>query len=303
MPVQKFDVLCVDEVQDLNRCQQELIKRAGKRLILVGDSNQAIYGFTGADSQSMSRMTRELGMTPRGVQVLPLTVTRRCGRAIVKEAQRYVPEFEAHESNGVGMVARVALKYPVGVLTGYRECVNDGDMVLCRTNAPLVSECFKFIKMGRKANIQGRDIGKGLTALVNKSGTTTVRALLEWLPIWADSETEKENAKKNPSEQKIQTIEDKYQCLVCFCDAMLVTDNVGKLHAKILTVFTEDKNAPGIRLSSIHRAKGLEAHRVFFLKPEQKFQRPGQRRWMEQQESNLDYVAITRAIECLTYVT
>jgi hypothetical protein len=106
LPVRKYDVLLVDEAQDLNRCQQALAKTAGRRLILCGDPRQAIYGFAGADAESMPRMRQELGVTPRGCVRLPLTVTRRCGRAIVEEARKIVPDFEAHEGNPEGRVLR-----------------------------------------------------------------------------------------------------------------------------------------------------------------------------------------------------
>jgi DNA helicase-2/ATP-dependent DNA helicase PcrA len=102
LPVNQYDLLLVDEAQDLNRCQQALAKRAGKRLVLCGDPKQAIYGFAGADAESMPRLYKELGAEKRGCVQLPLTVTRRCGKAIVAEARQYVPEFEAHESNSAG---------------------------------------------------------------------------------------------------------------------------------------------------------------------------------------------------------
>jgi DNA helicase II / ATP-dependent DNA helicase PcrA len=103
--VPKADLLLVDEAQDLNRCQQALAKKAGKRLILVGDPKQAIYGFAGADAESMPRMFEELSQTESGCVMLPLTVTRRCGKAIVEEAKKLVPNFEAHESNGEGKIS------------------------------------------------------------------------------------------------------------------------------------------------------------------------------------------------------
>jgi len=104
LPVPKYDLLLVDESQDLSRVQQALARKAGRRLILCGDPKQAIYGFAGADAESMMRLERELKETDRGCKVLPLTVTRRCGKAIVEEARRYVPDFEAHETCGDGKV-------------------------------------------------------------------------------------------------------------------------------------------------------------------------------------------------------
>ena len=59
-PKFKYDVLFVDEAQDLNRSQQQLACKVAKRIILVGDDRQSIYGFRGADTSSLPNM-REIG--------------------------------------------------------------------------------------------------------------------------------------------------------------------------------------------------------------------------------------------------
>lgn len=294
MPIYKYDLLLVDEAQDLNRCQQELARRAGERLILCGDPNQAIYGFAGADSKSMSRMEELLGETPRGVVKLPLTVTRRCGKAIVAEARSIVPTFEAHESNGEGKITRRELKT-------YGESVNDGDMILCRTNAPLVSQCFKFIRAGRKANIAGRDIGQGLISTVKNLAAPDIDALETALDSWLEKETEKENKKSRPSESKLIALQDRHDCLLCFVEASSSVEDVIRRIEEMST----DKKTVGIRLSSIHKSKGLESDRVFLLEPKgATVPHPMARsEWQVGQEWNLRYVAITRAIQELIYVT
>src|SRR5690606_8710435 len=48
-----YNVVIVDECQDMNAAQIEMALRAckkGGRIIVVGDEKQAIYGFRGADS-------------------------------------------------------------------------------------------------------------------------------------------------------------------------------------------------------------------------------------------------------------
>ena len=56
-------------------------------------------------------------------------------------------------------------------------------------------------------------------------------------------------------------------------------------------------------LSTVHKAKGLEADNVFIICPEiLPMISPGQLDWERQQENNLRYVAITRPKKCLTYV-
>ncbi len=344
LPVSKFGVLFGDEVQDWNRCQQELAKRAGHRLILVGDDKQSIYGFAGADSDSIPRLRRELGeevtgengrpfgsaeavVASRGCTVVPLTVTRRCGKAIVAEAKRYVPDFEAHEDNPPGKVDYAV--YPtdkdgkVRPEPHYTAQVKDGDFIICRTNAPLVRECFRFIKKGRRANIQGRDVAAGLISTVKKQWgkdwervgqSATIPDLIHRLTDWHEAEVAKEQAKRNPSENKIQGLDDRLECLLCFCSdgfaqsvetgvragAMTAADVV----ARIEGVFTDDKSIIGIRLSSIHRVKGLESKRVFVLKPPGKGMPTHKMKGRElEQEDNLAYVACTRAIEELIYVS
>ena len=61
-PFPKYDVLFVDEAQDFNESQREMISKCvnGGRCIIVGDKNQAIYGFRGADSNSINRFRQRL---------------------------------------------------------------------------------------------------------------------------------------------------------------------------------------------------------------------------------------------------
>lgn len=311
LPVFQNDLLMVDEAQDLNRCQQALVRKAGRRIVMVGDPKQAIYGFAGADVDSIPRMLAELGETPNGVAEFPLNVTRRCGRAIVKEAQRLVPDFYAHESNGEGKVTRALYDdgrgtskdpVPAGSPVSYHRQVQDNDMVLCRVNAPLVSQCFRFIRMGRTANIQGRDIGKGISDLIDKLVPATVQELVSKVDAWKFTEMGKENARRNPSESRLIAIGDKADCIISFTEG---ANTVHDVKARISEIFTDDRSKRGIKLSSIHKAKGLEADRVFFLRP------PGaecphplaKSDWEIRQELNLEYVAITRAKEELVYVT
>jgi superfamily I DNA/RNA helicase len=303
LPMWTYDLLLVDEAQDLNRCLQTLAFKAigdRGRLILCGDDRQAIYGFAGADCESLQRMEATLRATTRGVKVLPLTVTRRCGKAIVAEAQKYVPDFEAHESNGEGSVRSMGWK-SVWSKQAATE-VEDGDMILCRVNAPLVSECFKFLAQGRKANIQGRKVGEGLIAMLKRSKATQVESFVGWLDEWHRRETQKENKRRYPSEARLIALDDRRDCLMVFCENEETTEAVID---KVNSVFTDDKDSPGIMLSSVHKAKGLEADRVFILQPEGAgMPHPMARtKWQRDQEFNLLYVAITRAKKELVYVS
>jgi len=310
LPVEKFDLVLVDEAQDLNKARQELVFKAGRRIVVCGDPKQAIYGFAGADTASMDNMEARLAETDRGVIRLFLTMTYRCGQTIVEEANKIVPNFFAHENNPYGMI--VDGLYPTDpdgnvrpFEKTYLPCVRNGDMILCRVNAPLVSQCFKLLKMGIKAQILGRNIGQGLVSLIKKLDDSSIGDMLNSLMEWREAEMKKEGKKKYPNEDKLIGIEDKTDCISMFIEE--VDEKKGNIQAQVIakidSIFSDNINV-GVRLSSIHKAKGLESERVFFLMPKgANCPHPMARTaWSIEQEYNLKYVAITRAISELWYV-
>lgn len=82
------DFVFVDELQDVNNIQIEILKRLLKPssvFVGVGDPNQAIYGFRGANAAAMQRVREEFSCT-----VMPLSTTFRCSKAVVREALKYL---------------------------------------------------------------------------------------------------------------------------------------------------------------------------------------------------------------------
>ena len=80
-----YDLLIVDEYQDLNACDLEVLKLAAERGCIVigtGDDDQSIYGFRWAAPEGIRRF---LGDYP-GAADYPLSVTQRCGSEIVRWA-------------------------------------------------------------------------------------------------------------------------------------------------------------------------------------------------------------------------
>ena len=285
------DLLLVDEAQDLNRCQQALAMQCGRRLVLCGDPRQAIYGFAGADTDSIPRMVSFLEETNNGVVQLPLTVTRRCGKVIVEAAKQIVPDFGVHEDNPQGRILQMAFDKVL-------ETIGNGDMVLCRVNAPLVGMAFKLIKMGIKANIKGRDIGEGLLSLIKRSKAVSVDGLLDWVDDFFQTESQRIAKRKNAEESALIALEDKKACILAFCEGAV---NLGDVRDAIKAMFQDNSNT-GVLLSSVHRAKGLEANRVFILEGHLMPHPMAKSAWQAEQEANIKYVAMTRAIEDLVWV-
>src|ERR1035437_1720428 len=99
-----FDVILVDELQDMNPMQHRFIEKMmddTTRLIVTGDPNQSIYGFRGATQDSMAKATEQYDC-----KEFPLTVSFRCPKSVIKIAQQDVPDIQHHEDAKEGSVLR-----------------------------------------------------------------------------------------------------------------------------------------------------------------------------------------------------
>lgn len=290
LPLEHFDVGFVDESQDLNAVQQRMCFMAFDRMAVVGDRHQAIFRFRGADGRSMDTMTQLLIATGKDVKVLPLTVTQRCPLAVVREAQAIVPAFEARPDAIEGLVVH-----------GSRAQYQLGDMVICRTNAPLIKEAYSCIAHNTPVKVQGRDFGRDLTKFILRlcARHDTVLTLSERQTEWRQRETERllaDKTKAISNEAKIQLLVDKCECIDALCEGMQtvqqVLDRIDLIFADVIAGTDKSKF---VLLSSVHRAKGLEADIVHIIAPEL-MPHPMSTSLEElEQELNLKYVAITRA--------
>lgn len=285
--VDQFDLLFCDESQDFNRAQQNLAKKAtiGGRLCPIGDRFQSLYGFSGADCDAIPRLIGELSSTPLGCQSLPMTTTWRCPQSHVALARRLVPTLEAAPSASAGIVAILSAHSIEGHAA-------PGDMVICRKNAPLVDMAYKIILSGRKAYMRGRDIGKGFLNLILMLKPNSISELLTKLAGYQSREEKRLLARDAPA-SAFQSLEDRCSCLGQL--ASLCSD-VGELKRFIESLFSDDDSKDSVILSSVHRAKGLEADRVFVLDPDSMpLILPDSLPWERQQEKNIAYVAATRS--------
>lgn len=272
--VPQYDYVFVDETQDLNKAQIELAVRAcrpGGRIVAVGDDRQAIYGFRGADERAMPALIERLS-----AKVLPLSVTYRCGKAIVDVAKAIVSDYEAAPSAPDGLVLNV------GDERMKREA-KPGDFVISRANAPLIGLCLDFLKRGVRANIAGRDVGASLLALVDKSDADTIPALMKYVDEWATAECARLAAKTPPRDS--QSVEDRAECIAALAEG---AKSVREVRDRIESLFSDKDDAARVMLTTTHKAKGLERERCWILT---ETYRPTR----STEEANLWYVAVTRA--------
>lgn len=278
----RFDLVCVDEAQDMNLPQLEMAIRScnvNGRICIVGDDRQAIYGFRGAASDGMELMRQRLGANTLG-----LTTTYRCPKAVVRIAAEIVVDYRAAQEAPEGIVLNLRYDEIAPVV---------GDAILSRLNAPLMSLCLQLLRKGTPARIEGRDIGRQLVGMVRKLRAKSVPDFLRKLNAWGDKQCKRLNCGKN-AEAKVAMIQDQVATLTAVSeDASSVFD----IEARINSLFQDSDKAtrPAVVLSSVHKAKGLEWNKVFILSATFKKNRG-------QEEANIFYVAVTRAKQCLTFV-
>lgn len=294
-----FDFIFIDECQDMNKAERELVLKCfkmGTRMMSVGDSSQMLYEFSGADPESFNTL-KSLPNT----KCLPLSISYRCGKNIVDFAKKIVPTIEANENAIDGQIIRnVSL-----------DAVKDGDMILCRNNAPLVQIYNEFLKLGKKSFIRGKDIGNNLKSIVNSTKQDVLNAdckedgvfvrlyddlfvsrnkLMEKFDIDADT------ALNSP---QIQNKLDMINALEILAEGINKSEEIIE---KIDEIFPKRDKKDGISLSTIHKAKGLEANNVFIACESLMPSKSAKKDWEIRQEYNLMYVAYTRAKNTLGFI-
>lgn len=288
------DLVFVDEAQDLSRARQALIRkfiRPGGRICIVGDDKQAIYGFSGADAQALDSLTQSMG-----ARTLPLSVTWRCPKSVVKLAQTIVPDITAAETAIEGEVLHVK-ELPTDLTPG-----KDADVVLCRNTAPLIEIAYRLIRAGVPCKVEGRKIGEGLIALVRRWRVTTTAQLTDRLEVYRDREMQKAQAKGN--EAKAVEVDDRVNTVLQIIAAV---NAQGRTRTDDVVQFIDNLFADGadrvVTLATYHRSKGREWNRVILWEHAARCPSKGARQaWQRTQEANLAYVAITRSRKTLVFV-
>src|SRR6266566_811440 len=87
----RWDYLLVDEFQDLNPAQYEILKRLAaphRNFFTVGDDEQSIFSWTGADPRVLGRFREDFGIA----QPVVLDRNCRCSHQIFETARRVLAE-------------------------------------------------------------------------------------------------------------------------------------------------------------------------------------------------------------------
>jgi hypothetical protein len=258
----------------------------GLRLYWANDFcvHNSIFAFRGALSNSYTQLMSHFSMSR-----MPLTVSFRCPKAVVSEAKKYVPEIESAPNAPEGEVIHH------GSLSVY----DVPKFVLCRNNAPLINLALKLLVAGRSAEVAGREIGQGLISLTKRITKKNLKRdeFVSRLTQWSEREKERRPQARG-------AIADKVSALRALAEAH---KDLAEIQQHLLKLYPnpKDKNyrPAEVKLSTIHKAKGLEFPEVLFLDPHLLPSKYAEQEWEKVQEKNLFYVGITRAQNVLHYAT
>lgn len=322
----RFAFVCIDEAQDLSRLNLEFIMRlidTGARALFVGDPHQAIYAFAGADACSLERLTDRTGATR-----LPLSVSFRCPTRHVALARRFSPTMQA-------AAAAVAGKVTVLAEANLTRTVRPGDLVLTRTNAPLVALSLALAERRVPTRVLGDELAGETIELAMRlfptglivEGHTVVsvsaadearlleRRLLtaEELPRELDRSTDRHQALRlaltllernwQPPAQRdgAGTRLEHWHRRWLPRAARPTVDDLAAVLTGLLGGASTGHHQPPVILSTMHKAKGREADRVFIHRPEQLGFSIGDSE-ADLSEGNVLFVALTRATHELVLV-
>ena len=281
----KYDYIFIDEAQDSSIVQQALIKKCfkrGSRFIAVGDDFQCINAFAGADQDAFIKLQNE-----PNTRILNLPITYRCPKSIVDYVKLAVGvEIEPYEHSIDGEIKHDVNPYEP----------KNNDMVLCRNTAHLVKLYMKYNRVNKKSYLKGRNICDNFKTLILQTGKDYLSLEMRRdgvFPRLYERLFEKINKEILLSGMEYEDVVntrpimdfiDTIKALEVLSEGIIWKDDLIK---KIDTIFTDSDDSSGICLSTIHKAKGLEADNVFILCPSLMPSKYAKQKWELIAEDNL----------------
>lgn len=281
-PVLDYDYVLFDEAQDANATLSHVLLSQhahGTQLVVVGDQNQAIYGFTG----SLDAMKKFEEAVPEAV-VLPLNESWRFGKPIA-DAANQVLFAKGVPDRIVGLGTKT-----VPLIENYTQVdfIEEGiDAVLCRSNtgcleaALWVLEKYPNVRLGLSVKLREMKEFYEAAVAFQQTGKTKY-------PVMKDFKTYLEFTIAVAEEPEM-TLE--FGLLMRTAAKAGGIERALALIARVesLTVNPEDAD---ITITTIHQSKGAEWNNVLLYDD-----------WTgginNNEEKNLLYVATTRAKERL----
>ena len=296
----RYNWILIDEAQDVTIAEQKLVEKCykrGCRIVTTGDESQMINIWCGSDEEAINNFAKM-----PNTKKFSLPISYRCPKKVVELARKYSDNIIAKDDAIEGEV-----RYNVS-----KNSPKNGDMVLCRITAPLIDLHMHYLRINKKSYIRGwENIRDTYLSLIKATNSKTIDKqmltsnglipeLYKMLFKAIDSVKttfglDDEDSLMHPS---VMSIYDAINGIKVLAEGVTEVDD---LIDKVNTIF-QGGSENGIQLSTVHKAKGLEADNVFILLPSLMPIKYAKKEWELKTEKNLIYVAVTRAKKTLNYI-
>ena len=305
-----FNVLA-DEVQDFSNLQQAFLpflKRKGGRFVLIGDSRQAICAYMGGDANAYRNLTNFFAP----ITSFDLPICYRCPTSHLANVNKtfgipILPRPDAPKGEIIKIAKEDIYKYAKG-----------GDKVVSRYNRWLAPVILDLATHGIPVCLPDKELVENLKKTVSKrakkysdtkklqdcfekdiekyqnrvskilNSKITTDAYKEEMSLQEKAETVADSNSKMDNVNFVLDILKNYQQK----NGITSTANFQSYLDKLLNT---SPNPSCVTLSSVHKAKGLEAENVFVLNEGKVCFDPRNSSELQQQEKNLSYISLTRA--------
>ena len=334
----KYDIVLVDEVQDFNKAQKVLLQKLvenGARVVAVGDVNQSMYRFRGADDNAFQDITNMLvgaSSNPENT-VKTLTKNFRSKPGIIEFSNKnsVVDNLRAgkeYDPDDPAYISDREVKYDDTISRLGEEMQSLGELkkqtaFIARTNEPLAKAAMDLLKHKIPFVIYGKDIAGETIGLINRvlnwqkyksvNDESDLMSFIDELNDFVEDKKEKWGGSARKAGQ-LKDLLEAQKALVSassVAEDQLKSPNVDEfkkwLYQRLGGVpenMSKRQKAEHkkrleeenpVILTTAHRSKGLEFDRVYELTPSMY---PHPRTKLDAdfaQEENSRYVAQTRA--------
>jgi F-box protein 18 (helicase) len=282
----KYKYVIVDEAQDLNPVLIGIAKRAELPLIIIGDPYQSIYGFRGA-VQAMDQFTGPISTLSKSFRFGPEIAT--------------VANFMLKQNTNRPDTPLVGFEMKKSFVREYQGSFKGRATILSRTNLRLFESlventCSFHVVGGIDDMVQQVEAGYHLWKAERdgKPAPNTYNAIVKRHKTWTDLK-ESSELDEEPELVRLVNIVEKYG------------GRLPDILVDVMERHTSFEDEARIIVSTAHKAKGREWNHVIvlddFVTPLVLRARLAKKRMKENdynQEINLLYVTLTRAIETLS---
>lgn len=270
-----YDLIMLDEAQDANPAMLDILLRQPAQKVFVGDEHQQVYAWRGAVN----------AMSSLPWPAYPLTVSWRFGEAIAAYASSLLRSFKGE---------RLSIRGAPGQRS-YIGPLVEAQAVLARSNVGALREALSLLAQGRRVAFAGplADLTDTLFA--------AYRLWRGWRPAHPDLSFFRSWDHLLATVQRVPALANQYRPYISIVEEF--GDQVPSICQRVRSLVAVDDGGGARRwdttVSTAHRAKGREWRSVRLAADWSWLPLVTDDGWVNHEEANVAYVAVTRAIEAL----